>query len=128
MIHRQKILPFYMTYPLPFFYEEEDRVMQDLEYLQELYPQEARKYQKTIIRLLDRFDYDGSVIYDEFPDRMAIYGIARGMMQVIEDEERQKGEEIPPEQSAFAAELVQVLLFNELYKRRQAKGKGFPAL
>lgn len=125
MIHRQKILPFYMTYPLPLFYEEEDTVMRDLEYLQEMYPQEARRYQKTIMRLLDRFDYDGSVIYDEYPDRLAVYRIAQSMMSVIEDESRQSGEEIPEDKKAGIMELVQVLLFYELYKRRQAKGKGF---
>ena len=125
MIHRQKILPFYMTYPLPLFYEEEDTVMRDLEYLQEMYPQEARKYQKTIIRLLDRFDYDGSVIYDEYPDRMTIYGMAQSMMSVIEDEQRQNGEEIPENQKAGIMELIQVLLFYEIYKRRQTKGQGF---
>lgn len=125
MIHRQKILPFYMTYPLPLFYEEEDTVMRDLEYLQEMYPQEARKYQKMIIRLLDRFDYDGSVIYDEYPDRMAVYRIAQSMMSVIEKERRDNGEEIPADQRAGIMELVQVLLFYEVYKRRQAKGQGF---
>ena len=125
MIHRQKILPFYMTYPLPLFWEEEDTVMRDLEYLQELYPQDARRYQKTIVRLLDRFDYEGSVIYDEFPDRMAVFAMAQSMLHVIAEEEKQNGEEIPEEKMAAVAELIQVLLFYELYKRRQAKGKGF---
>ena len=125
MIHRQKILPFYMTYPLPLFYEEEDTVMRDLEYLQEMYPQEARRYQKTITRLLDRFDHDGSVIYDEFPDRLAVYGIAQSIMGVVEDEMRQNGEEIPEDRKAGVMELVQELLFNEIFKRRQAKGQGF---
>ena len=125
MIRRQKILPFYMTYPLPLFYEEEDTVMRDLEYLQEMYPQESRKYQRIIIRLLDRFDYDGSVIYDEYPDRLAIYRIAQSMMGVIEEEQRQNGEEIPKEQKNGIMELIQILLFYEIYKRRQAKGQGF---
>ena len=58
MFYNPKILPFYMTYPIPLFYEEEDTVMRDLEYLQEMYPKEARRYQKKVERLLDRFDYD----------------------------------------------------------------------
>ena len=41
------------------------------------------------------------------------------------EEEKQNGEEIPAEKSTAVAELIQVLLFYELYKRRQAKGKGF---
>ena len=125
MIHRQKILPFYMTYPFPFLFEEEDTVMRDLEYLQEMYPQEARKYQKTIMCLLDRFDYDCSVIYDEFPDRLAVYRIAQSIMGVIEEEQKQNGETIPEMQKNWVMELVQVLLFYEIYKRRQGKGLGF---
>lgn len=68
-----KILPFYMSWPLPLFYEEEDAAMQDLEYLQEMYPQEAKRYQLKVSRLLDRFDYDGSAIYDEYPDRLTLF-------------------------------------------------------
>lgn len=114
-----------MTYPFPFLFEEEDTVMRDLEYLQEMYPQEARKYQKTIMRLLDRFDYDGSVIYDEFPDRLAVYRIAQSIMGVIEEEQKQNGEAIPEMQKNWVMELVQVLLFYEIYKRRQGKELGF---
>ena len=35
-MERPKILPFYMSWPLPLFYEEEDAAMQDLEYFQEM--------------------------------------------------------------------------------------------
>ena len=43
MNYYPKILPFYMTYPMPLIWEEEDTVMRDLEYLQELYPRQAKK-------------------------------------------------------------------------------------
>ncbi len=125
MNHYPKILPFYMTYPMPLFYEEEDTVMRDLEYLQDLYPSEARRYQQKIMRLLDRFDFDGSVIYDEYPDRLTLFKMSRDMMSVIEKEEKEEGNEIPPENLPHITELVQVLLYNEIYKRRQAKGDGF---
>lgn len=42
MNYYPKILPFYMTYPMPLIWEEEDTVMRDLEYLQELYPRQAK--------------------------------------------------------------------------------------
>ena len=32
MNYYPKILPFYMTYPMPLIWEEEDTVMRDLEY------------------------------------------------------------------------------------------------
>ena len=32
---QRKILPFYMAYPLPLYYEDEHEVIKDMEYLQE---------------------------------------------------------------------------------------------
>lgn len=125
MFHSPKILPFYMTYPMPLFYEEEDTVMRDLEYLQEMYPKEARRYQQKVGRLLDRFDYDGSVIYDDYPDRLAVYKMAQDMMAAITREETEAGREISPEKLPQITEIVQILLCNEIYKRRQTKGKSF---
>lgn len=124
MKQRTRILPFYMTYPLPLFCEEEDTAMRDLEYLQEIYPREAGRYHRKICRLLDRFDHEGSLIYDEFPDRLAVYKMAKDMMAVICREEREAGREIPPEKLPEITELVQVLMYNEIYRRRQAKGNG----
>ncbi len=119
MFHNPKILPFYMTYPMPLFFEEEDRVMRDLEYLQEMYPREARRYRQKVERLLDRFDYAGSMIYDEYPDRLAVYKMAQDMMAAIVEEEKAAEREIPEEKMPETEEIVQLLLCNEIYKRRQ---------
>ncbi len=120
-----KILPFYMTYPMPLFYEEEDKAMRDLEYLQEMYPKESRRYQQKISRLLDRFDCDGSLIYDEYPDRLSIYKMAQDITAVIRREEKEADREITAEELPGITELIQVLMYNEIFKRRQAKGTGF---
>lgn len=125
MNHYPKILPFYMTYPMPLFYEEEDTVMRDLEYLQEMYPKESRRYHQMIRRILDRFDYDGSVIYDEYPDRMAMYKMAQDIMAVISREEEEAGRPVPAEKLPEITELVQILMYNEIYRRRQSKGPAF---
>lgn len=125
MFHSPKILPFYMTYPMPLFYEEEDTVMRDLEYLQEMYPKEARRYQQKVMRLMDRFDYDGSAIYDEYPDRLAVYKMAQDMMAVILQEEKDAQREIPADKMPEITEIVHILLCNEIYRRRQSKGRSF---
>lgn len=89
-MNQSRILPFYMAYPLPLYYQEEDTVTRDLEYLQQMYPMEAKKYQKIIAETLDRLDYEGSMIYDEYPDRWQIYRLT----QVIVDKiKKMEGEE-----------------------------------
>ena len=128
-----KILPFYMAYPMPLIWEEEDTVMRDLEYLQELYPRQAKKYRKRIEELLERFDSKGSVLYDEYPDRMTLYKMAQDIYAVLEQEEKHEQEETatnPEVRTVEAApplgpesmELIQVLLYGEIFRRRQKKG------
>ena len=124
MNHRPKVLPFYMSYPLPLFYEEEDTAMRDLEYLQEMYPREARRFQRKIARLLDRLDYAGSVIYDEYPDRLAIYKMADDMTAVICREEKEDGHGIAAEKLPEMKELIHVLLCQEIYRRRRRSKDG----
>lgn len=94
-MNQSRILPFYMAYPLPLYYQEEDTVTRDLEYLQQMYPLEAKKYQKVIVDTLDKLDYEGSMIYDEYPDRWQIYRLT----QVIVDKIRKMENEavMPPQ-------------------------------
>lgn len=172
-------LPFYMTYPMPMFWEEEDDAIRDLEYFLQLYPQDAQRYQKKISDILDTMDYNGSMIYDEYPDRMALYRLGEDIYDKIRREEEQAdegraaverelaagasarkkdgeetqarvpdGEEAAPEEAAVVSEtaavipgpqqmqitsrreeewnhrrdLIQVLLFYEIFRRRHGRG------
>ena len=69
MDFNRRVLPFFMTYPGMGERNEKDS-MRDLEYLQQMYPQEVKRYQQRVAQMLDRMDYDGSMIYDEYPDRL----------------------------------------------------------
>ena len=60
-------LPFYMTYPGCRVLNQEAMLLQDLEYLQQTWPDQVRRCQKRIAQILDKADYEGSMIYDEYP-------------------------------------------------------------
>ena len=107
-------LPFYMTYPDYRGAENEARLLRDLEYLQQLYPNDVKRYQRRISEILDKTDYEGSMIYDEYPDKYSLLALAGSMRKVLEIEE-----EKAPEES-----MIQVLLFNEVYKRRHGGRRG----
>ena len=96
------------------YYQEEDTVTRDLEYLQQMYPGDVRRYQTRIAEILDKTDYEGSMIYDEYPDRYSLQALAKSMRKVLENEE----------QNAPAEDMIQVLLFNEVYKRRHGGRRG----
>ena len=130
-MYEHKILPFYMSYPLPMYYEQEDTVARDLEYLQQIYPTEAKKYQKTISKILDTIDYDGSLIYDEYPDRWRLYKLSRDILERIKKEETELSKEnpepeiIPEEKWEWVFDMIQILLYYEIYRRRHSTRQGF---
>ncbi len=122
-MYQKNILPFYMTYPLPLYGQEEDVSIRDLEYLQQMYPAEAKKYQKVIAGILDKLDYEDSMIYDEYPDRWQLYKLSQDILQRIRREEEKKNpqEEIQEEKWKSVSDLIQLILFYEIYKRRQGR-------
>ena len=120
-MRQSRILPFYMAYPMPLFYQEQDTVTRDLEYLQEMYPAEAKKYQKMIAEILDRFDYEGSMIYDEYPDKWQIYRLTQGVVDKLKQDENAETEKQDWER---ITEFVQVLLCGEIYKKRHMNQNG----
>lgn len=119
-----RILPFYLTYPMPLTYEEESTVTSDLDYLMQIYPSEAKKYQKRIASILDKLDYEGSVIYEDYPDQITLYRMADSISEIIFREEEIQGNQISDEKKKWVKELVVILLFNEIYKRRHNDRKG----
>lgn len=114
------ILPFYMAYPLPLYYQPEDSVTRDLEYLQQMYPSQAKKYQKMIAETLDHIDYEGSMIYDEYPDKWQIYRLT----QMIVEKIRKSDEENTDMDEDRLTEFIQVLLFYEIYRKRHTNRNG----
>ena len=125
-MNNHRILPFYMTYPMPLFYQEEDSVQRDLEYLQQMYPAEAKRYQRKVASILDKIDYEGSMIYDEYPDRMRLYQLAEDILNQIkrEDMEETGKTEDNPEKWNRIGDMIQILLFYEIYKRRHTNHRG----
>ena len=131
-MNQSRILPFYMAYPLPLYYQQEDSVTRDLEYLQQMYPSEAKKYQKMIAETLDHIDYEGSMIYDEYPDRLQLRLMSGRIYDRVKAEERpfdEHDEEGGPMgvegqqiqrfcRRDWLRDLIDVMLYQELYKRR----------
>ena len=101
-------LPFYMTYPGYLQPGQEAMLLQDLEYLQQMYPVKIQKLRRRIAGIVDREDYVGSMIYDEYPDRYSLRALSESIRKIIEKEE-----ENPPSE-----DIIQILLLNEIYQRR----------
>lgn len=103
----------------------EDRVLEDLEYLQQMYPAYAKRYQVRVRDILNQMDYDGSMIYDQYPDKWQLEQLVRSIVQVLKNEERSMQQQQPDEMEdskwMWIQELVTVLLYYEILTRRQRK-------
>ena len=108
--------PFFMTLPGYPGRMDEKEILNDLEYLQQTYPGEVRRCQRRIAEILDKYDYEGSMIYDEYPDRFSLYRIADTIGKILERESG-KG----------SGDLIQVLVCDEIYKRRHGGKRGMIA-
>mgnify|MGYP001700307872 FL=1 len=65
---------------------------------------------------MDKYDYEGSMIYDEYPDRFSLYRIADTIGKILE---RESGK--------VSGDLIQVLVCDEIYKRRHGGKRGMIA-
>ena len=56
-------------------YNNEMETEADLRFMKEMYPEAAKEIQALVEQELDNLDYEGSIIYDEYPDRVQLYRI-----------------------------------------------------
>ena len=61
-----------MSYPVQNIYMTEMEYERDMERMKELYPQEAKQIQKLVEDECDQMEYEGSMMFDEYPDRVML--------------------------------------------------------
>jgi len=134
-------MPYFMAYPdypcIRRNHEETEgeKAWQDFEYLRRTYPMAVGKLLRRVEEILDKMDYEGSMIYDEYPDRVSLQNLGDAVARILRDEtagigreearKGENGEEKRWEQNrdgdAYLQELAQVLVCNEIYRRRRKR-------
>ncbi|WP_055659029.1 hypothetical protein, partial [Hungatella hathewayi] len=65
---------------------QREHMLQDLEYLQGMYPRHMKRIQEYVMAACDRLDYKNSPLYDEFPDRLMVNQVCDSVCrQILED-------------------------------------------
>ena len=108
-------LPYYMAYPMPLLYDDERLDRRDFEYMKSLYPATAKRVLPYIEDECDRMEYDCSMIYDEYPDQLQLKMMGKRIYDRAKEKEKEPGE--------WLRDLIQVMLYQELYKRRSDRRK-----
>ena len=104
-------LPFYMAYPVPLLYNDDRNARRDYDYMKSIYPDTAKRVLPYMEEECDRMEYDGSMMYDEYPDVTAMENMA----------ERAYTKAGRPEPEDFHRALIMCLLHDEICFRRRRR-------
>ncbi len=94
----------------------------DTEYLLEMYPREAKLIRNMVENELDMVDYSGSFIYDEYPDKYLFFRLVKKVTDhYLKQGQDAKEECAVGQKKTWVQEIVQVILANEIYRRRNRR-------
>lgn len=104
-------------------YLKEMEYEKDLDRMRELYPNEVKKIQKYVDEECDRMEYEGSLMFDEYPDKTMLSLVSKRIMdKIAQDSEKDEVETSEccggSHRGGGLSDLVEVLLYNEMYRRR----------
>ena len=95
-----------MAYPMPLQYDDERIERRDFEYMKSMYPITVKEILPYVESECDRMSYEGSMIYDEYPDRITLYKLATDITEsIVRDKQMQ--ENVDKEHIGM---IVQILL------------------
>ena len=103
-------LPFYMAYPVPLLYNDDRNARRDYDYMKSIYPDTAKRVLPYMEEECDRMEYDGRMMYDEYPDRLQLRLMCRRIYDKAKKEEENPG--------ARLMDLIEVMTYQELCRRR----------
>ena len=105
--------PFHAAYSNPFMYEGEWMQEEEFKLMKSYYPQTVQRIQERVEEECDLLDYEGSRLYDEYPDKYMLYHLSSRIKESIQPELSSEAV-----RESFLDELIQVMLYQEISRRR----------
>ncbi len=103
-------LPFYMAYQMAAPNDDEQLISRDYAYLKSIYPDTAKRLIPFIEEECTRMEYDGSMMYDEYPDQLQLRMLCRRIYDKAEKTEENPG--------SWLMDMITVMVYHELCQRR----------
>ena len=107
-------------------YDNSADLDRDVEYMKQLYPKTARSIQREIDNECDQMEYDGSMMFDEYPDKEYLDKIVDRVYTRIKQTEEEPQVEMnslyfyPPRRNQnYLRDIVSLLLLSEIFNRRR---------
>ena len=125
-------IPFYMAYPFLLPLDQEQAQEKDLQVMKSFYSRRAARIQEKADRECDQMEYDGSMMFDEYPDKFMMEHLCRKIEQEVLKEEEGNTPVLIIEETCQGGkgscgnrreeeglrDLIGVILFNEMFRRR----------
>ena len=128
---RQIPIPFYKMYQMPAMYAKVEDEERDMDRMKDMYSLACREVQGYVNEECDKMEYDGSLMFDEYPDKimvrricMNIYEKVKHLYDVEEDDYRDDvlamSRHPKPSHGRrnWMNEVIEVMLINEMFRRR----------
>ncbi|MCR5704786.1 MAG: hypothetical protein K6G85_09190 [Eubacterium sp.] len=94
----------------------------DLDYAREMYPKAFSNIQAQVEKECDRQEFAGSMMFDEYPDRLSLRRIANHIFDEVKKQEKTcKKNCIMYPDNQWLKDIIMVLLVNEMCRRRQKR-------
>lgn len=115
--------PLYANYPAFAGWNQfsESQFMDDLNYLQQMYPAYSKQLQDKINNILNTLDYEGSMIYDQYPDKIQLQNLVDSIISTLTTDTLDN----PPKDDKWLTDLITVILYYEMLKRRHKEQKYY---
>ena len=94
-------------------YRGEMELEEEFSLMKSYYPETARKIQEKVEEECDFLDYEGSRMYDEYPDRYMLYHLGKKIVDEVKQES-----DLETMSDSLLGDLTEVLLFHEISRRR----------
>ena len=106
--------------------QEPGQMEEDWLYMKQLYPNTARKLVSYIEDTADRLEYENSLMFDAYPDRIAVEQVVKEIIAVIQENEpvllampeSENEQNADQTWSSCVEEMIQMMLLGEMHHRR----------
>lgn len=111
-------------YPL-YGYDNCEDLDRDMNYFKQIYPNTAKQIQREIDKECDQLEYDGSLMFDEFPDRVSLDRISERVYDRLKDMDDEPSVEAksfyhaPTRRQNLLRDFISIILLNEIFNRRR---------
>lgn len=113
--------PYYSNYHMFDFLDKNNEDARDVLYMRRMYSKSMNDIQKIVEEECDRMEYNGSMMFDEYPDKIMFGRKCGNIYDRILDKNDGK---CPCKDEEWLKDTISVMLCNEMYHRRCRRRKN----